>query len=460
MVGLGATGWSVVRFCQTQGQFVSVVDTRSNPPYLSALQQNPQTHQLTCHRQALPDRWCANDWQVSGLAPDAILVSPGVDARHAFFQSARAQGVKVFGDVQYALEWVQPKLIAVTGSNGKSTVTDWMHFVLQQLGQPVVAGGNLGQPVLDLVTAAPPDATWLLELSSFQLETVTQAHFSAATCLNLCEDHLDRYQNYAQYVAVKTGIYAMAEVAVVNRDEPLTWPQSLRARPDQLSESWSFGDRPLAHSAKAFGLLPVDNALHIALAAEPLMPVSELRLQGRHNYRNALAVLALLQASGIELNACLNVLSAYGGLPHRCQWVRCCNGVDWYNDSKATNVGAALASVDSLLPQTAGRLVWILGGRGKKDACYQALIDLAISGARAVLVIGEIQAQLLAAFRACNLLGLEVHAATDLAQAVGMAHELARQGDAVLLSPACASTDCFRDYAERGQVFMDRVMAL
>jgi UDP-N-acetylmuramoylalanine--D-glutamate ligase len=313
-------------------------------------------------------------------------------------------------------------------------------------GKKVAVGGNLGTPALDLLDDEVE--LYVLELSSFQLETTDQLNAEVATCLNISEDHMDRYASLAAYHLAKHRIFRGARQVVVNRDDALSRPLVADDLP-----CWSFGlGKP---DFKRFGLIEESGDKCLAYQFDALLPVRELKIRGAHNQSNALAALALGHAAGLPMAPMLEALKRFAGLPHRCQWVGERNGVAYYDDSKATNVGAALAAIEGLGADLAGKLVLLAGGDGK-GADFSALAKPVTQYCRAVLLLGRDAERLAAALGE----GVPLIRVASLEQAVQRAAELARPGDAVLLSPACASLDMFKNFEERGRLFAQAVEAL
>src|SRR5690606_14335630 len=368
-----------------------------------------------------------------------LYVSPGLALATPALREAAARGVKMSGDIDLFTRYAKAPIVAITGSNAKSTVTTLVGEMAAAAGRKVAVGGNIGTPALDLLS--DDVELYVLELSSFQLETTERLAAEVATCLNVSEDHMDRYDGMAQYHLAKHRIFRGARQVVVNRDDALSRPLIA----DQVP-CWTFGlGKP---DFKAFGLVEEAGQKQLAFQFETLMPTLDLKIRGAHNQSNALAALALGHAVGLPFAAMLDTLRRFAGLPHRCQWVRELRGVGYYDDSKATNVGAALAAIEGLGADIAGKLVLIAGGDGK-GADFSALKAPVASFCRAVVLLGR-DAELLAA--ALGDAAPLVRVAT-LDEAVQRAAELARSGDAVLLSPACASLDMFKNFEERGRLF-------
>lgn len=430
VVGLGKSGLSLARFLAARQQAFVVLDTRDNPPGLAELHRILPQIEVRC-----------GELDVGLLAgAGEIFLSPGLSPQLPALVEARRRGVKLSGDIQLFIENAAAPVVAITGSNGKSTVTTLLGEMAKTAGRRVAVGGNLGVPALDLLD--PAVELYVLELSSFQLELVEQLNAEVATILNLSEDHMDRYADLPAYRAAKQRIYAGARQILINRQEPSSAPEI----PAADTTFWSFGlDAP---AAGQFGILSVAGRRWLAYQSEPLLATDELRIRGTHNQANALAALSLGHAVGLPWAAMLQTLREFPGLPHRCQWVGERAGVRYFNDSKATNVGAALAAIQGLGADIEGRLLLIAGGDGK-GADFSSLAAPVAEYCRAVVLIGR------DADRLAGALGdaTDIRFAGSLEQAVTLAAELARPGDAVLLSPACASWDMFSDFEARGQRF-------
>lgn len=429
VVGLGKSGMSLVRFLAHQGVPFAVADTRENPPELATLRlQFPQV-EVRC-----------GELDVEFLCrAQELYVSPGLALATPALQEAAKRGVKLSGDIELFARHAKAPIVAITGSNAKSTVTTLVGDMARAAGKRVAVGGNLGTPALDLL--ADDIELYVMELSSFQLETTDRLNAEVATVLNVSEDHMDRYADMQAYHLAKHRIFRGARQVVVNRGDALSRPLVA----DQLP-CWSFGlNKP---DFKAFGLIEEDGEKYLAYQFEKLMPVRELKVRGAHNQANALAALALGHAVGLPFEPMLAALREFTGLAHRCQWVRELRGVAYYDDSKATNVGAALAAIEGLGADIDGKLVLIAGGDGK-GADFSGLTAPVARYCRAVVLLGR-DAELIA-----TALGdaVPLVRVKTLDEAVQRCAELAREGDAVLLSPACASLDMFKNFEERGRLF-------
>lgn len=436
VVGLGKSGMSLVRFLARQGVSFAVADTRENPPELATLRRDYPQVEVRC-----------GELDVEFLCrADELYVSPGLALATPALQAAAARDVKLSGDIDLFARNAKAPIVAISGSNAKSTVTTLVGEMAAAAGKRVAVGGNLGMPALDLLS--DDVELYVMELSSFQLETTHQLGAEVATVLNVSEDHMDRYSGLPAYHLAKHRIFRGACQVVVNRQDALTRPLMSDGLP-----CWTFGlGTP---DFKAFGLREENGEKYLAFEFQNLMPVRELKVRGAHNQANALAALALGHAVGLPFDAMLSSLRNFTGLEHRCQWVRELEGVSYYNDSKATNVGAALAAIDGLGMDMDGKLVLIAGGDGK-GADFSGLRDSVTKYCRAVVLIGR-DASLIA-----DALGDAIPQvrAASLDEAIAQSRALAQSGDAVLLSPACASFDMFKNYEERGQLFARAVGAL
>lgn len=429
VVGLGKSGMSLVRFLARQGVPFAVADTRENPPELATLRLQFQQVEVRC-----------GELDVEFLCrAQELYVSPGLALATPALQEAAKRGVKLSGDIELFARHAKAPIVAITGSNAKSTVTTLVGDMARAAGKRVAVGGNLGTPALDLL--ADDIELYVMELSSFQLETTERLNAEVATVLNVSEDHMDRYADMQAYHLAKHRIFRGARQVVVNRGDALSRPLVA----DQLP-CWSFGlNKP---DFKAFGLIEEDSEKYLAYQFEKLMPVRELKVRGAHNQANALAALALGHAVGLPFGPMLAALREFTGLAHRCQWVRELRGVAYYDDSKATNVGAALAAIEGLGADINGKLVLIAGGDGK-GADFSGLTAPVARYCRAVVLLGR-DAELIAAALGDAVPLVRVK---TLDEAVQRCAELAREGDAVLLSPACASLDMFKNFEERGRLF-------
>lgn len=436
VVGLGKSGMSLVRFLAKQGVSFAVADTRDNPPELATLRQDYPQVEVRC-----------GELDVEFLCrADELYVSPGLALATPALQQAAARGVKLSGDIELFARNAKAPIVAISGSNAKSTVTTLVGEMAAAAGKRVAVGGNLGTPALDLLDDSVE--LYVLELSSFQLETTDQLGAEVATVLNVSEDHMDRYSGLPAYHLAKHRIFRGARQVVVNRQDALSRPLIGEGLP-----CWTFGlNTPDFHG---FGLREENGEKYLAFQFDNLMPVRELKIRGAHNQSNALAALALGHAVGLPFDAMLSALRTFTGLAHRCQWLRERAGVSYYDDSKATNVGAALAAIEGLGVDITGKLVLIAGGDGK-GADFSALRAPVVAYCRVVVLLGR-DAELLTKTFGDAVPLVRVKTLED---AVQCAAEWAQDGDAVLLSPACASLDMFKNFEERGRLFAHAVEAL
>ncbi len=429
VVGLGATGFSAVRYLRSRGHNVNVVDSRVDPPNRARLLS--EFPEVGLHTGDFSSSWFRS--------ADLLLVSPGVSTAEPAIQRALQQGVEVVGDVELFARQVRTPVVAVTGSNGKSTVAALVGEMCRAGRLAVEVAGNIGVPVLDLLSDGrqAPDI-YVLELSSFQLETTSSLSPVAATVLNVTRDHMDRYAQLADYVAAKARIYRGQGRCVVNRDDPLTRDLVPASRAPVF-----FGAGQPQRRCD-FGLMHDAQEVWLMRGARKLVMASQLAMRGTHNLQNILAAMALAEAAGVPETAVIDAARRFRGLPHRNELVADHAGVLWVNDSKATNVGAAAAALTG-----AGRPVVLIAGGQGKGADFGDLRLAIEKHAVAAVVYGEDAGILEAALRD----SVPVHHVADLAAAVMRAADLAKPGDMVLLAPACASFDMFRNFEHRGEEF-------
>jgi UDP-N-acetylmuramoylalanine--D-glutamate ligase len=445
VVGLGKTGVSCLRFLSKRGIAVSATDSRRNPPGLAELGSLAESLDLRLGGFDL------------SLLEDAsqVLMSPGVSLEEPIARAARERGIEVLGDVELFARHVHAPVIGVTGTNGKSTVTTLVARMAAAAGHSVLAGGNLGVPALDLLDRPVPDL-YVLELSSFQLETTSSLALRAAVVLNVTADHLDRYPSVAEYALAKSRIFAKAVTVVLNADDPLV-AQMRAAALSRSGDADGSGDAVCAVTFSVerpdadFSLLRRGAQTLLARHGHALLDVARMKITGLHNAANALAALALGDAVGLPMPAMLEALESFPGLPHRSEWIADVAGVRFVDDSKGTNVGATIAAVAGM----PGPLVLIAGGEGKGQD-FRPLADAFRGKVRHVILIGKDAPALAAALQgACTN-----QTARSMQEAVALAAGTATAGDTVLLSPACASLDMFRDYGHRGDVFAAAVRRL
>lgn len=436
IVGLGETGLSCARFLASRGIPFAVADTREKPPHINELMQiDPQvkTSFGPLNSAFFKEATC-------------ILLSPGISVKTEVIAELYARGLEVIGDIELFARVVDVPVIAITGTNAKSTVTTLVGLMMKEGGYVTKVGGNLGVPALDLLQ--PDTEVYVLELSSFQLETTNTLKPAIATVLNITPDHLDRYDTVNDYALAKHRIYQNCHIAVCNRDDKHTDCQNVEV----TRKSYFTVSEP---KSGEFGLTKHLNTTYLSYGDERLMPVNELPVSGKHHQANALAALAIGHGFGISFEPMLKVLREFPGLPHRCQMIRELNGVCWINDSKGTNVGATLAAIEGLGSDMTGKLVMIMGGVGK-NADFSDLVPVIKRYARHVVLIGAAAPELSLIFAPV----VSVSMAETLALAVHEASQIALPHDYVLLSPACASLDMFKNYEHRGQVFTELVTKL
>ncbi len=432
IVGLGRTGVSCAAHLAARGHALRVTDTRTVPPGAAEL------------ARIAPDAVTAFGGFDARLldGADQVVVSPGVSLREPLMVAARERGLDVVGDIELFAREAGGRTVGITGTNGKSTVTTLLGEMAQAAQVAVQVGGNIGRPALELI-AGPPAELYVLELSSFQLETVRSLNLEAAVVLNLMPDHMDRYADLAEYGAAKARIFDHAATAVVNLDDGLACRMP---PPGRRTVGFS-----LLREDADYSLRILEGDPWLVAGAEPVLPLRELRIVGRHNAANALAAIALADAVGLSRAAVVGTLEHFPGLPHRTQWVAESAGLRWMDDSKATNAAATIAAVGGL----DGPLVIIGGGDGKGQD-FAPLAESFRGKVRAAVLIGQDARALGAAIAsAC-----EVSYAGSMEEAVGLARHVARPGDTVMLSPACSSLDMFRDYAHRGEAFCEAVRGI
>lgn len=431
VLGLGVTGLSVVNFLSSEEYQVTVFDTRDCPPGKDKLTQQTKLVSGPLEGDKLAEF-------------PLIIASPGIALSTPALQTALSAGCEIIGDIELfarklkTAEYKQAKCVTITGSNGKSTVTSLLGEMAKSDNVNVAIGGNIGVPALDLLS---PDVTlYILELSSFQLETTTSLNADIATILNISEDHLDRYNDYQHYIDTKHLIYKQCKKVLFNREDLLTTPRF-------ESEQISFG-----FSTQQYGLIENRNEMFISRNGKPLICTDKIKLSGKHNWLNATAAIALGDAVGINETAMLKTLQTYKGLAHRCEFITELNGVRWINDSKATNIGATQAALIGLSDTIKGNVHVILGGEGKGADFIE--LKKALS---------EIQGEIICIGTDAKEISKQHNAAKvviDLQTAVNVIYNAAKPGDLVILSPACASFDMFDNFMARGDCFKTMVLAL
>ena len=437
VAGLGISGVSAVNFLHEKGYRVAVTDSRAVPPGHDQTPADVQTSFGQFDQDLL-------------LSAEEIIISPGLDPKLPEIQAAIAKGIPVISEIQVLRRATDKPIVAITGSNAKSTVTTLIGLMAENAGKKVAVGGNLGRPALDLTKDDPE--LYILELSSFQLETTSNLNAEVAVVLNLSEDHLDRHGDMMGYHTAKHRIFQGVKKVVHNRDDSLTRPLVPDATPMQ-----SFGLN--APDMNQYGVLrETDGTMWLARGRERLLKSSDMYMQGTHNVANALACLALGEAIDLPLDSMLETLKTFKGLEHRCEFVKDVNGVRYYNDSKGTNIGATLAALDGLgaaIEVQQGKVAIILGGQGKGQD-FTALRESLSKFAKVAVLIGEDRPVIEKAIEGTTTL---LHA-ESLAEAVALCQQNTQPNDVVLLSPACASFDMFSGYPQRGHQFVALVNEL
>ena len=434
VVGLGKTGLSCARHLAAQGVPFVLTDSRAEPPGLQQLQD--EMPELTTHLGGFIE----NDFNQA----EQIILSPGISRREDYVQAAEQQGTKVVGDIELFAQAAKAPVVAITGTNGKSTVTTLLAEMAQACGVQVEVGGNLGMPALELLQNDKAEL-YVLELSSFQLETTYSLNAVAAVVLNVSADHMDRYDSFDAYAQVKQVVYHGDGVMVINNDDPL-----VKAMSDTARQHIGFG-LFAPKEDEDFGLIEKGGELYLVKGQQTLLAVNDMKLAGSHNCSNALAALALGTAINLDLDAMLDVLRNFKGLAHRSEWVAEIDGVRWYNDSKATNVGAAVAALEGM----PGTLILIAGGDGK-GAEFSSLRDAVKERVRCVVLLGRDASLIEQAIQGA----VPLRHANDMQDAVQQAAKCAERGDSVLLSPACASFDMYTNFEARGDDFISAVGGL
>jgi UDP-N-acetylmuramoylalanine--D-glutamate ligase len=437
IVGLGRTGLSVARHLQVQGIPFAITDGSASPGGLDVL------------KEFAPDA----ELFLGSLTPAAlenvveVIASPGIALRSPLLQAAQARGLPVIGDVELFARATRVPVAAITGTNGKSTVTTLLALMAQACGLRAYAGGNLGRPALDLLQETPADL-FVLELSSFQLETTSSLTTRTATVLNVTADHMDRYDSMLDYAQAKARVFDCCATAVINLDDSLV---TAMPRHGQKVVSFSVQTQANPGSRADYGIARAANGIQLCRQGKSLLSMAELKLTGLHNAANVLAALAMSEVLQLDQSACLQALREFPGLPHRAEWVADVRGVRYIEDSKGTNVGATLAAVNGMQ----GPLIVIAGGQGKGQD-FSPLAASFRGKVKHVVLLGQDAAQLDTALKGvCS-----TEYVSSMEQAVQAAASIAHAGDTVLLSPACASLDMFRDYAHRGAMFAHAVKEL
>lgn len=429
VVGLGKTGLSCVHHLQSRGFNVAVTDTRLEPPGLKELE--------TKYPKLRVELGSLNETLLTEASE--LIVSPGLSIKEPLIAKQLRRGIPIIGDIELFARSANKPTAAITGSNGKSTVTSIVGYLAECADKKVRVGGNLGTPALDLLDNEAE--LYVLELSSFQLETTYTLNTLSSVNLNISADHMDRYESLNEYVDAKLRIYNHCQLPVVNLDDPISY-QSYRFKQPPLG--FTLGEP----SQGVYGLKTVNEEKFLAWGETKLLPVKSLSLRGQHQYANVLAALAIGSQIGLPLEVMIAHIINFKGLPHRCQLVANIEGVDWYNDSKATNVGSAQAAILGIGPEIAGKIVLLAGGQGKK-ADFSDLYQPIAKFVKELILFGEDKSIISKTLKGASPIKLT----DNLESAVDLAKASAIKGDVVLLSPACASLDMFNNFEHRGEEF-------
>ena len=444
VVGLGKSGLAAARFLKARGAHVTVSDSR------------PAT--LITELPALLDQGIMVETGSHGLLTfrrqDLIIVSPGVPSSVPELKQVRALGMPILGEFELGTSFLQGEVIAITGSNGKTTTTALLGQILKASGHPTLVGGNIGRPVVDMVAESTPETWSVLEVSSFQLETIAAFRPRIAVVLNLTPDHLDRHGSFENYAAAKARItenQRLAEFLVLNAEDK---PTQMIAAKSKAQIFWFSPSRPVKQGAFVHG-----ESVFFRLAEnakpEPILPVAEIPLAGAHNVENVLAAVCAARLAGVSAEVIRSAAGSFHAVEHRLEFVRELNGVRYFNDSKATNVDATAKALAAF----PGSIHVILGGKDK-DSDYTALAPLLRERVKTVITVGSAAEKIEFQLAPLDLGRAKIERAETIERAVSFAHQIAAAGDVVLLAPACASFDQFANYEQRGRVFKELVHAL
>lgn len=426
ILGLGISGLSTARYLHRLGEPFKVIDTREAPPLLPEFQKQFPSVPV----------YLGKPYREHLLEAKCIVLSPGLSPFLPELQAATLKGIPIISDVELFARVAKRPIIAITGTNAKGTVTTLVGKMIEKAGKTAYLGGNIGVACLDLLEKPLPDY-YVLELSSFQLETTYSLRPFSACILNIAPDHLDRHGTLEHYISAKQRIYQNTELVIYNADDPATVPKMNKAM------CLSFGEQGHFH------LMTINEEVYLAKQGHPLVSTQIMKIHGRHNWMNALAALALVSPLQIETAAIESALKEFAGLSHRCQWVGERQGVKWFDDSKGTNVSATEAALKGLGNPTKQNIVLIAGGQAKGQD-FSSLRPLVERFVKHSILLGQDAKLLETALDGAT----EISQVSSLAEAVQLADQIATSGDYVLLSPACASLDMFKDYHDRGQQFV------
>lgn len=451
VVGLGKTGFSCVEFLVNQQLTVYACDTRENPPFLE-----PAKNLLSEEKISL-GKMDENFLEVS----DFIILSPGLSRNHPDILKQIEKGKPVIGDVELFCRIVKAPIVAITGTNGKSSVTALVGEMAKSAGVDVKVGGNIGTPVLEFLSEPEPEL-YVLELSSFQLESTYSLNAEVAVILNLTPDHLDQHGSFENYKKAKFRIFEGSRNVAVNLDddEACFFPRHPGLHSSETRLKWirdlpEMADVQLrTYSIKKpadFYLQKINDELFLSHDNQPLLSVKELKIKGMHQYSNALAALSIGSLINLPMDTMCEALKKFEGLPHRCQLIKEHHGVLWFNDSKATTVDSTLASVESVANEVDGKVILLAGGQGKQQDFSQ--LGKISKYLKAVILFGEDKSLIADVFKK----DVDVYLVSDLSEAVSKANKISGSNDAVLLAPACASFDMFKNFEHRGESFVKLV---
>ena len=434
IVGLGKTGYACAKYFYRNKISFAVNDSRLNPPLLNDIRRELGDIPLSLGKL---------DQDLLSSARQ-ILLSPGISLQSPEIKSSIDANVEVIGDIELLCRNTEVPVVAVTGSNGKSTVTTLIGEILTAAGKKAAIGGNIGTPALDLLNNGNSDY-FVLELSSFQLETTSSLNAIVSVILNISEDHMDRYPDMMTYVSAKKRIYQGEGTMVINLDDQWTANEPRKRK----TITYTLGEPEY----DGYGTGIIEDERYLVRGKKKILPVNEMLIHGEHNISNALATLAMAEALNVPLDISVDVLKKFRGLPHRCQLIGEIDAVNWYNDSKATNVGACCAAIRGLGKEN--NLVLIAGGDGK-GANFEPVYEIAKNRVHTAVLLGKDRKKLEMYLSP----GIPVYLCDDLESAVSIASEKAKPGDSVLLSPACSSLDMFSDYQARGEAFIRAVKSI
>ncbi len=439
VAGLGLTGQSVLTYLTSQGEICVAFDTRKDFSTETLQALYPDLQIIT---GTLPKSF---EKQVS-----QVVLSPGLSLKSSWLTPFLQAGIPVVGDIELFSRAVGQPIISITGSNGKSTVTSLVAELLTEAGYKVGMGGNIGLPALDMLNSGDDYDIFVLELSSFQLETTHSLHSTVATVLNICEDHMDRYDKITDYIQAKMTILHDAEWTLLPVDEAKNTIYQDKAK--HLSFGLTSLKEDVPEPSHYFGIQTQQNEAWLCQSGECVMPVKEMALQGEHHQLNALAAMALTSPFQVSKADYQTVLKQFKGLPHRTQTVLVQEGVEWVNDSKGTNVGATLTAINSLAKQATGKIILLAGGVGK-EADFSALAPAVSQYCKQVVLFGRDADLIYQHLQQTSQHDTALMKVAGLEEAIMAAHQAAEEGDIILFSPACASFDQFTNYIKRGEIF-------